>query len=81
MEYAKNHQTRIDFRNRGTLTQKEAAEYLGVSVDTLRRRTVDGTIKCYAFGPSGRQRLYKVEDLLDALVPVPTVGTLACGAV
>lgn len=62
---------------RTTLTVPEAARSLGISPKTLKRRINDGTIPAYRFGPGSRSMLIKVEDLEAALVPVPTVATIA----
>lgn len=69
----------VDLSGRHVLNQKEAAQFLGVSVDTIRRRTNDGTLDCYRLGPCGKERLYRVSDLLAALVLIPTAGTIAAG--
>ncbi len=69
----------VDLSGRAVLNQKQAAQFLGVSVDTIRRRTNDGTLDCYRLGPNGKERLYKVSDLLAALILIPTAGTIAAG--
>ncbi|AGP29686.1 helix-turn-helix domain-containing protein [Corynebacterium terpenotabidum] len=69
----------IDLGGRAVLNQKDAAQFLGVSVDTIRHRTNDGTLDCYRLGACGKERLYRVSDLLAALVLIPTAGTIAAG--
>ncbi|WP_203231333.1 helix-turn-helix transcriptional regulator [Nocardioides caldifontis] len=52
---------------------EHAADYLGVSTKTIRRRIADGTITGYRTGP----RLLRVDlnELEDRLLrPVPTAG-------
>jgi len=48
---------------------KEAAQYLGVSIDTLRNWDKSGKFKAYRH-PISNFRLYKIEDLrnLRALI-------------
>jgi excisionase family DNA binding protein len=52
------------------ISLQAAAEKLGVSVDTVRRRIADGSLTAYRVGP----RLLRVDsDDVDALAtPVPT---------
>lgn len=52
---------------------QDAAELLGVSTDTVRRRIADGSLAAYRVGP----RLLRVDRAaVEALAqPVPTVGT------
>lgn len=51
---------------------QEAAELLGVSTDTVRRRISDGSLTAYRIGP----RLLRVDRAaVEALAkPVPTAG-------
>ncbi len=44
----------------------DAARYLGVSTDTIRRRVADGTLTAYRVGGTGRI-FFKIADL-DALM-------------
>jgi len=50
----------------------KAAEYVGVSSKTIRRRIADGSLTGYRFGP----RVLRVDlDELEAqLRPIPTAG-------
>ena len=48
------------------LSVKEAAEFLGVSKDTVRRWDRKGKLKAYRH-PMNRYRLYKKEDLQKIL--------------
>ena len=45
------------------LTEKEAASYLGVSIDTLRRMRYSGKLDYVPIGPTGRGIRYDLEDL------------------
>lgn len=58
--------------DRRTITIQTAAERLGVTPKTIRRRVSDGTLRAYRIGP----RLIRVyEDDVDALLTViPTVA-------
>lgn len=51
----------------------EAAEHVGCSTRTLRRRVADGSLTGYRFGP----RLLRIDlDELDAMLrPIPSAGT------
>lgn len=55
------------------MSLQEAAEYLGVSTKTLRRRISEGTLKAYRVGKGPRSPLRLRRDDLDGLlVRVPS---------
>lgn len=55
------------------ISQADAAEYLGCSVKTIRRRISDGTLTAYRVGKTHTIRLDK--DEVDAILrPIPTAG-------
>lgn len=56
----------------GRISIQDAADVLGVSTDTVRRRIADGSLAAYRVGP----RLLRVDRAeVEALAkPVPTVG-------
>jgi len=60
---------------RRLVTIADAAEYVGCTTKTIRRRISDGTISGFRFGP----RLIRVDlNELDAMaVAIPTAGNLA----
>ena len=45
------------------LTEKEAACYLGISIDTQRRMRYSGMLPYVPMGPTGRRAFYDIEDL------------------
>jgi excisionase family DNA binding protein len=48
------------------MSRREAAEYLGISLPTLRERTRDGSLKAYRLG---RHVVYRQREILSALKP------------
>lgn len=62
------------FEGRHYLTVNEAAEYIGCSRKTIRRRIADGTISAYTFGNARDRRLIRIKkSALDrALRPIPS---------
>lgn len=60
-------------RARGYLTIAHAAEYVGVSQDTVRRRIVDGTLRSYRVAGTRAYRL-RVEDVEGLMLPVGVYG-------
>ncbi len=48
---------------RRMLSEKEAARYLSVSIDTVRRMRYLGILPYVPIGPSGRRKFYDVQDL------------------
>lgn len=65
---------KIEPEYRLTLTVPEAAKALGISDKTLTRRINDGTVPAHRLGANSRSMLIRVEDLMNALTPVPTVA-------
>ena len=60
------------------LTLENAAAYVGLSTDTIRRRIREGQLPAYRSGRSRNSRvLVKRADLENMLKPIPTVGRLA----
>ena len=55
------------------LSVKDAAEFLGVSRDTIRRWDKKGKLKAYRH-PMNRYRLYKKEDLQKILNEIKRPG-------
>lgn len=55
------------------ISLQDAADLLGVSTDTVRRRIADGSLDAYRIGP----RLLRVDKTqVEALAkPVPTAGS------
>lgn len=56
----------------GWLNQKQAAEHLGVSIDTIRRRIRDGSLPAYRLGK--RAIRIRATDLDAVVRPIPAVG-------
>ncbi len=60
----------VEFFNKGKapdnrlLSRKEVAKLLGISLPTLHRWTMDGTIKAFRVGRSVRYKMSGVEDAL-----------------
>lgn len=52
-------------------TIAQAAEYLGCSQRTIRRRIADGTIKAHKIGKNGALIRIKADQLERVLTPVP----------
>lgn len=52
-----------------------------MSVDTFDRHVAAGTFVPRKAGGRGRLVLFRVDELLDALVAMPTAGNLARGLV
>ena len=61
-------------------SKREAAEFLGVSVDTINRMIASGTLIAYRL-KGGRSVRIKHADLMAVLEPIPSVGTMAAGLV
>lgn len=57
------------------LSLTEAADYVGLSTKTLRRRIADGSLTGYRAGP--RQIRVDVEELDGLLRRIPTTGGAA----
>lgn len=57
---------------RGLLTLDAAAEVLGVSTATVRRRITDGSLRAYRTGK--RLIRIRVEDLDELLCEIPSAG-------
>jgi hypothetical protein len=45
------------------LTEKEAALYLGCSIDTIRRMRYSGILPYVPGGPTGHRKYYDIQDL------------------
>ncbi len=45
------------------LNEKEAARYLGISIDTVRRMRYSGILPYVPIGPTGRRKFYDMRDL------------------
>ncbi|MDR2973554.1 MAG: excisionase family DNA-binding protein [Propionibacteriaceae bacterium] len=56
------------------LSLRDAADYTGTSIDTLRRRINDGQLTAYYMGRSHTVRI-KASDLDGLMRPIRTVGT------
>lgn len=63
------------------LNKRDAAAAVGMSVDTFDRHVAAGTFTPRKPGGRGHLVLFRVDELLDALVAMPTAGNLARGLV
>lgn len=48
---------------RRLMSEKGAAQYLGVSIDTVRRMRYSGVLPYVPMGTTGRRPFYDIEDL------------------
>ena len=58
-------------RGNGLVGLAEAADYLGVSPKTIRRRIADGSLTAYRMGP--RLIRLKIADLDRLMAPLPMI--------
>lgn len=65
---------------RAVYTKKQAAEELGISLDTVNRLIASGDLIAYRL-KGGRSVRIKHADLMAVLEPIPSVGTMAAGLV